>query len=234
MSSAIPASASAGDKVWTPRCSSRERASSSAMPADHGPKLTLIAGNTLLTQPPGQPVEEGVGRAVGGLAEAAPHRGDRGSVRKKSSCRSAVASLKFQAPQTFPANTRSTSASSRVRSGVVPISPAAWTMPASGGSSACTVANRRATSCGLATSAAITRKSQPDALRYRVDALLRRHRWVSADWSAPAAGRRARPDIRRSPVRSNPARRSPDTLRQHRSASGVATGSPARRVSRGT
>ena len=57
---------------------------------------------------------------------------------KKSSCRSAAASLKCQAPQTFPAKTRSTSASSRLLSGVVPISPAAWTMPANGGSSACT------------------------------------------------------------------------------------------------
>ena len=44
MSSAIPASASAGDSVRTPRRSSCSRASRSAMPADHGPKLTLIPG----------------------------------------------------------------------------------------------------------------------------------------------------------------------------------------------
>ncbi len=94
-------------------------------------------------------------------------------LRKKSSCRSAAASLKCQAPQTFPAKTRSTSASSRVLSGVVPISPAAWTMPANGGSSACTVANRRATSCASATSAATTRNSQPCCSRKRIDAPLR-------------------------------------------------------------
>ena len=40
--SARPASASAGDKVLTPRLSSRARDSASAMPADQGPKLTLI------------------------------------------------------------------------------------------------------------------------------------------------------------------------------------------------
>ncbi|SHX94615.1 Uncharacterised protein [Mycobacteroides abscessus subsp. abscessus] len=55
---------------------------------------------------------------------------------KKSSFSPAAASLKYHAPQTLPAKTRSNSASSRSLSGVVPISPAAWTMPANGGSSA--------------------------------------------------------------------------------------------------
>ncbi|SKS24638.1 Uncharacterised protein [Mycobacteroides abscessus subsp. abscessus] len=40
--SARPASASAGDKALMPRCSSRARDSASAMPADQGPKLTLV------------------------------------------------------------------------------------------------------------------------------------------------------------------------------------------------
>ena len=66
-----------------------------------------------------------------------------------------------------------TSALSSELSGVVLFSPAAWTMPASGGSSACTVAIRRATSCGSATSAAITRTSQPCCSLQRVDAALR-------------------------------------------------------------
>src|SRR5262249_47420577 len=38
------------------------------------------AADPLLAQSPGQPVEEGVGRAVGGLAVSAPNRGDRGRV----------------------------------------------------------------------------------------------------------------------------------------------------------
>ena len=40
-----------------------------------------------------------------------------------------------------------------------------------------------------------------------------RHRRVPDGWSAPAAGRRARRGIRRSPAPTSPARRSPDTLR---------------------
>ena len=107
---------------------------------------------------------------------------------------SAAASLKCQAPQTFPANTRSTSASSRVRSGVVPISPAAWTMPASGGSSACTVASRRATSCASATSAATTRNSQPCCSR---SASMRR---CAASLGAASAGQHQMPGAVRGQV----------------------------------
>ncbi len=33
--------------------------------------------------PPGQPVEEGVGRAISGLAESAPHRGNRGDAEEE-------------------------------------------------------------------------------------------------------------------------------------------------------
>ena len=42
------------------------------MPAAQGPKLTLIPGDTLFAQAPGQPVEECVGRAVGALPIARP------------------------------------------------------------------------------------------------------------------------------------------------------------------
>ncbi len=119
---------------------------------------------------------------------------------------SAVASLKRQAPQTFPANTRSISASSKACSGVVPISPAACTMPASGGSSACTVAKRRATSRGLATSAAMTRTSQPHCSRSAsmrcCAASLGERRLVSTRCRAPCAARY--PAIS-SPDRTQPA-----------------------------
>ena len=144
---------------------------------------------------------------------------------KKSSCRSAAASLKCQAPQTFPAKTRSTSASSRLLSGVVPISPAAWTMPANGGSSACTVANRRATSCASATSAATTRNSQPccspNASMRCCAASLGARRLVSTRCLAPCAAR--------YPAISSPIEPSPPVTRyvaSARSSSGVAARLP--------
>ena len=139
---------------------------------------------------------------------------------KKSSCRSAVASLKCQAPHTFPAKTRSTSVSSRLLSGVVPISPAAWTMPANGGSSARTVVNRRATSCASATSAAMTRNSQQccslSASMRCCAASLGARRLVSTRCLAPCAAR--------YPAISSPIDPSPPVTKyvaSERSSSGV-------------
>ncbi len=48
-----------------------------------GTEVDADPGNTLLTLPPGQPVEEGVGRAVSGLTEAAPYRGNRGGAEEE-------------------------------------------------------------------------------------------------------------------------------------------------------
>src|SRR6202000_1624597 len=42
------------------------------------PDVDADPRDSLLAQPPGQPVEEGVGRAVGRLAESAPYRSDGG------------------------------------------------------------------------------------------------------------------------------------------------------------
>src|SRR5207237_8086266 len=40
-------------------------------------ELDADTRDALLAQAPGQPVEEGVSRGIGGLTESAPHRGDR-------------------------------------------------------------------------------------------------------------------------------------------------------------
>ena len=45
--------------------------------------MTLIPGDALLAQAPGQPVEECVRRAVRGLTEPAPYGGDRGCAEEE-------------------------------------------------------------------------------------------------------------------------------------------------------
>ena len=48
-----------------------------------GAEIDADPRDALLAQAPGQPVEEGVGRAVGGLTESAPYRGDRGGAEEE-------------------------------------------------------------------------------------------------------------------------------------------------------
>ena len=205
-------------------------------PPSHGPKLTLIPGTPCSRSRQANPSRKALA-ALYAVWPPAPHTPAIEEVlRKKSSFRPEspeMASLKFQAPQTFPANTRSTSASSKACSGVVLISPAACTMPASGGRSARTVAKTRATSCGLATSAATVRMSQPHCSRIAsmrcCAASLGARRLVSTRCRAPCAAR--------YPAISSPIAPSPPVTRyvaSSRSAGGVAAGCPARRVSRGT
>ncbi len=73
-----------------------------------------------------------------------------------------------------------------------------------------------------ATSAVTTRISQPCCSPSASMRWLRGIARARVGWSAPDARHRARPGIRRSPVRSIPAHRSPDTLRR----SAVAAASP--------
>ena len=97
----------------------------------------------------------------GGLTESAPHRRDRRGADEEVQLFVSHSLAQIPAPQTFPAKTRSTSASSRLLSAVVPISPAAWMMPASGGSSACTVINRRCDVVRIGDIGSDDRNSQP-------------------------------------------------------------------------
>ena len=208
MSSAIPASASAGDSVRT-RAYPVVPGLAITHPRRPQAEVDADTGDAALTQSPGQPVEERVGRGVDDLV-LLPHTAAIDEVHtKKSSGMSAAASLKYQAPQTFPANTRSISASSWSSSGEAPSSPAACTMPASGGnSSGCGQYPRDVV--GVADVCGEHPTSQPYCSRI---ASMRR-RAASLGGRRPVrtrCPRRARPDTRRSPVRPRRVRRSPDT-----------------------
>ena len=147
-------------------------------------------------------------------------------VRKKSSCRSAAASPKYHAPQTFPENTRSTSALSRraQRGGAV---------LTGGMDDACQrwkIGLHRGDQAGDVVRIADIGRDHPDSAAVLLRSAAMRC-CVASPGCAPAgqhqtAEHRARPGIRRSPGPPNPARRSPDTL--HRNAIPVVPGSAAR------
>ena len=234
MTSAIPANASAGDNVRTPRSASRARASSSAMPADQGPKLALIPDDALLAKAPGQPIEEGVGGAIGGLTEPAPYRCDRGGTEEEVQLQ---VGRPLRSNATHPRPSRRTLDLLRRRLGCAAgwyrsrlrharCRPPAVVRPAQWLTDARHRPHRR------------HRPRQPGirsrAVRAAHRCALVRNRWARVCRSAPDAGRRARPDIPRFPVRPNPGLRSPNTLRQRAMPAVLRSGCPTRRTSRGT
>ena len=62
----------------TPRCIQSRTGLRVGHARRPGTEIDADPGDALLAQAPGQPVEECVRRAVGGLTESAPYRGDRG------------------------------------------------------------------------------------------------------------------------------------------------------------